>query len=558
MVGIVEDEAGAHVQRHGARAGGRVGRIARMQGEGIETWAWQRTARVCNQGQSSSVTDSRMAHNRASLVAYAHKPMTARSALYPPIEPHRSGQLQVSDRHSLYWEECGNPQGVPVVFLHGGPGGGCSARHRQFFDPSFYRIVLFDQRAAPVVRRRLAKRAKTPPPIWSPTSKPCAPCSASSAGWVFGGSWGSTLALAYGEAHPQRCLGFVLRGIFLARAVEIDWFIHGMRHVFPEAWRQFARMIPEAERDDLLAAYGRRLFDPDPKIHLPHARAWGHYEGSCSNLLPAAAAESAAHMEADAVALGLARLECHYMLHGAFLAEGELLTNLTRIVHLPCAIVQGRYDMVCPIMSADDLQRRWSGCEYVVVPDGGHSAWEPGMTRELGGGGGGLRTHEDADWSDRLAFCRLQARRRSASLVLSKVGGFLGPARVDEHGLPPGATKETTMKVSDILRVKGNALFTISPDATLASAVHSMAAQDIGSLVVMEYGDLAGMLTFREVIQRLHSNDGAVGSITVRSVMDDHPLTCTPQYRRQRSAPHHATNAIRVICRSWTAVRWSA
>ena len=308
--------------------------------------------------------------------------MTARSALYPPIEPHRSGQLQVSDRHSLYWEECGNPQGVPVVFLHGGPGGGCSARHRQFFDPSFYRIVLSDQRGAGRSTPLGETRENTT--AYLVADLEALRTMLGIERWlVFGGSWGSTLALAYGEAHPQRCLGFVLRGIFLARAVEIDWFIHGMRHVFPEAWRQFARMIPEAERDDLLAAYGRRLFDPDPKIHLPHARAWGHYEGSCSNLLPAAAAESAAHMEADAVALGLARLECHYMLHGAFLAEGELLTNLTRIVHLPCAIVQGRYDMVCPIMSADDLQRRWSGCEYVVVPDGGHSAWEPGMTREL-------------------------------------------------------------------------------------------------------------------------------------------------------------------------------
>ena len=307
---------------------------------------------------------------------------TQRYDLYPPIAPRQHGMLAVSDLHSLYWEECGNPRGVPVLFLHGGPGGGCSERHRQFFDPAFYRIVLFDQRGAGRSTPVGEIRENTTMDLVADIERLRQLLGVER--WLlFGGSWGSTLALAYGQAHPQRCLGFVLRGIFLARQREIEWFVHGMGHFFPEAWRQFARMIPEAEQGDLLEAYAARLFHADPKVHLPFARAWGHYEGSCSNLLPAASAATAAHMESDEVALGLARLECHYMRHGAFVAEGALLHGLTSISHLPCTIVQGRYDVVCPIVSADDVQRRWFGCEYIVVPNAGHSAWEPGITAEL-------------------------------------------------------------------------------------------------------------------------------------------------------------------------------
>jgi len=308
--------------------------------------------------------------------------MKPRTELYPPIEPYERGTLIVSEIHKLYWEQSGNPRGVPMLFLHGGPGGGCSPRHRQFFDPAYYRIVLFDQRGAgrstplgeirdnstPVLVRDIEKlREHLGIQRWA----------------VFGGSWGSTLALAYGQTHPERVLGFVLRGIFLGRKREVEWFVNGMGYVFPEAWRQFAGMVPERERGDLLHAYAQRLFDPDPAVHLPFARAWGHYEGSCSNLLPALQAGTAAQMETDAVALGLARLECHYMLHGVFLPEAGLLAGIPKIAHLPCTIVQGRYDMVCPIVSADDLQRRWPGSEYVVVPDAGHSAWEPGCSAEL-------------------------------------------------------------------------------------------------------------------------------------------------------------------------------
>jgi proline iminopeptidase len=308
--------------------------------------------------------------------------MHIRRELFPALEAHKSGKLKVSELHTLWWEESGNPKGVPVLFLHGGPGGGCSPKHRQFFDPAFYRAVLVDQRGAGKSAPLGEVRENTTQELVSDLEKLREHLGIDK--WMlFGGSWGSTLALAYGEAHPNRCLGFVLRGIFLARKNEIDWFVNGMRNIFPEAWRQFARMIPEAEQADLLGAYAQRLFNPDPKIHLPYARAWGHYEGSCSNLLPSAAANTAAHMEADHISLGLARLECHYMVNAAFLSENQLLMDLPRITHLPAVIVQARYDIVCPIASADELQRRWASAEYIVVPDAGHSAWEPGVCTEL-------------------------------------------------------------------------------------------------------------------------------------------------------------------------------
>jgi proline iminopeptidase len=198
---------------------------------------------------------------------------------------------------------------------------------------------------------------------------------------VFGGSWGSTLALAYGQAHPGRCLGFILRGIFLCRPSEIEWFLYGLRNIFPEAWRKFTALLPEAERSDLLDAYYKRLMDPDPVVHLPAARAWGIYEGSCSTLLPSP--DTVAHFSNDVVALGLARMEAHYFRHAIFLPPNSLLDNIGKIRHIPAVIVQGRYDAVCPVVSADDLHHAWPEAEYVIVPDAGHSAWEPGICAEL-------------------------------------------------------------------------------------------------------------------------------------------------------------------------------
>jgi proline iminopeptidase len=198
---------------------------------------------------------------------------------------------------------------------------------------------------------------------------------------VFGGSWGSTLALAYAIAHPQRCIGLVLRGIFLCRKSEIEWFLYGLRNLFPEAWRAFAGAIPPAERNDLLDAYYRRLTDPDPAVHMPAARAWSVYEGSCSTLL--ASPETVAYFASDVVALGLARIEAHYFRNGIFLPEDALLSGVSRLRRIPTVIVQGRYDAVCPIVTADDLHLEWPEAEYIVVPDAGHSAWEPGICAEL-------------------------------------------------------------------------------------------------------------------------------------------------------------------------------
>ena len=307
-------------------------------------------------------------------------PLTRPDPLYPPIEPYATGRLQVDRLHSLYWEACGNPAGPPVVFLHGGPGGGCLPHHRRFFDPAFWQIILFDQRGAgrstPVAeitdnttahliadmeQLRVALRLER---------------------WLlFGGSWGSTLALAYAEAHPERCTGLVLRGIFLARSSELDWFMRGMGTIFPEAARAFVEFLPADERRDLLASYYRRLTDPDPAVHLPAARAWDRYESACSTLLPQQDAQ--ARLENDASTLAIARIEAHYFVHGAFLAPDALLRGLARIRHVPCTIVHGRYDVVCPIVTADALSRAWPEAEYVIVPDAGHSVREPGIAREL-------------------------------------------------------------------------------------------------------------------------------------------------------------------------------
>jgi proline iminopeptidase len=300
--------------------------------------------------------------------------------LYPALVANRSGRLALDALHTMYWEESGNPRGVPAVFLHGGPGGGSSPDHRRFFDPAFYRIIIYDQRGAG-------------------QSTPLGEITDNTTGhlvgdlerlrehlrverWlVFGGSWGSTLALAYAEAHLARVLALVLRGIFLCRPIEIRWFLYQMRFLFPEAWRAFSEFLPEKERGDLLAAYYRRLTDPDPKVHMPAAHAWSRYEGLCSTLLPDP--KLVAHFDEDAVALAIARIEAHYFVHDIFLPDNALLDNIDRIRDIPCAIVQGRYDVVCPIVSADDLHRAWPQAEYVVVPDAGHSAREPGLAREL-------------------------------------------------------------------------------------------------------------------------------------------------------------------------------
>ena len=303
-----------------------------------------------------------------------------RSSLYPEIEPYNAGMLDLDGRHRMYFEESGNTKGAPVLFLHGGPGAGAAAAHRRFFDPAHYRIVIFDQRGAGRSTPLGEITDNTTPLLVADIEKLREHLGIKS--WVvFGGSWGSTLALAYGEFHPERCTGLILRGIFLCRKSEIDWFLYELRNLFPEAWRAFSDPIPAAERGDLLSAYYSRLTNPDPAVHMPAARTWGTYEGSCSTLMPSP--ETVAYFAGDVVSLGLARIEAHYFKHDIFLPENYLLANVDRIRNIPGVIVQGRYDAVCPIVSADDLHRAWPEAEYHIIPDAGHSAWEPGICAAL-------------------------------------------------------------------------------------------------------------------------------------------------------------------------------
>ncbi|PTR04767.1 prolyl aminopeptidase [Nitrosomonas nitrosa] len=303
-----------------------------------------------------------------------------RTELYPAIEPTHHGMLPLDARHTLYWEQSGNANGIPVLFLHGGPGAGSTPNHRRFFDPAYYRIVIYDQRGAGRSTPLGEIQDNTTPHLIQDIETLRQHLGIEQ--WlIFGGSWGSTLALAYGEAHPSRCLGFVLRGIFLCRNSEIDWFLYGLRHFFPEAWHDFVAPLSASERNDILSAYYRRLMDPDPAVHMPAARAWGRYEGSCSTLLPSP--ETVEYFTGDTVALGLARMEAHYFVHGIFLPENALLDNIHTLHDHPAIIVQGRYDAVCPIVSADDLHRAWPRAEYTVIEDAGHSAWEPGIRAAL-------------------------------------------------------------------------------------------------------------------------------------------------------------------------------
>lgn len=306
--------------------------------------------------------------------------MTNRRDLFPPIEPYRTGTLRLDARHTMYWEQSGNPRGVPVLFLHGGPGAGATAVHRRFFDPAYWRIVIFDQRGAGR-STPLGEIADNSPTHLVADIERLRIALGVERWLVFGGSWGSTLALYYAETHPLRCIGLIVRGIFLCRPEEIDWFLYGVSRVFPEAWRAFSQFLPEAERGDILAAYHRRLLDPDPRIHMPAARAWSIYEGACSTLLPNP--ETVAAFGEDRLALGLARIEAHFFSRHLFAGEDDLVARIEPIRQVPGIIVQGRYDMVCPVRSADQLARAWPEAKYVIVPDAGHSAMEPGIREQL-------------------------------------------------------------------------------------------------------------------------------------------------------------------------------
>lgn len=305
-----------------------------------------------------------------------------RRTLYPEIEPYETGMLKVSDLHTLYYEQCGNPNGKPVVFLHGGPGGGVNPNYRRFFDPKAYRIVLFDQRGCGKSTPHAELTDNTTWHLVADIERIREHLGI--ARWqVFGGSWGSTLALAYAQTHPDKVTELVLRGIFMLRRWELEWFYQkGCDALFPDAWESYLAAIPEAERGDMMSAYYRRLTSTDAKVRVEAARAWSVWEAATSHLYqdPSHIASSGE----DEFALAFARIECHYFVHGGFFEhDDQLLRNVDRIRKIPAVIVQGRYDVVCPMRSAWDLHRAWSEADLRVVPDAGHAALEPGIAHEL-------------------------------------------------------------------------------------------------------------------------------------------------------------------------------
>ncbi len=304
----------------------------------------------------------------------------ANEHFYPPLKPFASGRLAVDPPHDLYWEQCGVPHGIPILFLHGGPGAGCSPFDRRFFDPVAFRVVLFDQRGAGRSLPPGELYHNTPDHLVRDIERLRRELGIDT--WhVFGGSWGSTLALHYAERHPDRVRSLVLRGIWLVRAAELRWWLYDLRWVQPELWRAFAEHIPEAERGDLLEAYWRRLSGDDHEAALAAARAWSIYEGASCTLLPNP--EFAGMFAEDAMAWSLARLEAHYFRNNAFIPDTLLLDQVGRIRHIPAFAVHGRYDVVCPVRNLDDLGRAWPELDWEIVPDAGHSSHEPGITREL-------------------------------------------------------------------------------------------------------------------------------------------------------------------------------
>ncbi|MEJ1157017.1 prolyl aminopeptidase [Prosthecomicrobium sp. N25] len=308
--------------------------------------------------------------------------MAERLPLYPPLEPYRTGRIRVSEIHEIYYEECGNPQGKPTLLVHGGPGGGSNPTMRRLHDPAHYRIVLFDQRGCgrstphaelrenttwDLVADMERLRVHLGIPVWQ----------------VVGGSWGSTLALAYAQTHPGRVTELILRGIFTLRRKELHWFYQeGADHIFPDLFAPYRALIPPDERHDMIAAYHRRLVSDDPALRLAAARAWSTWEGGALSLLPDPGRVAA--FAEDSYALAFARIECHYFVNGGFFrSDGQLLEDVDRIRHIPGVIVHGRYDMCTPVFIAFDLADRWPEAELRIVPDAGHAVTEPGIVHEL-------------------------------------------------------------------------------------------------------------------------------------------------------------------------------
>lgn len=307
--------------------------------------------------------------------------MSLSRRLYPPIEPFQTGQLDTGDGHRIYWERCGNPQGTPAVFLHGGPGSGCSPDHRRLFDPARYCVLLFDQRGCGRSTPSAALENNTTWHLVADLERLRALMGVER--WlVFGGSWGSTLALAYAEKHTHRVSAMILRGIFTMRASELSWYYQdGASRLFPDLWEEFVAPIPVEERGDLMAAYRRRLVGDDLAVQRTCARAWSQWEGQTVRLLPNPA--SAAKPVDDTFALAFSRIENHYFVHAGWMEEGQLIREAHRLAGIPGVIVQGRYDVCTPMRTAWDLHRAWPQAAFHCVPDAGHAFNEPGNLTQL-------------------------------------------------------------------------------------------------------------------------------------------------------------------------------
>ena len=304
------------------------------------------------------------------------------TTLFPPIEPYNHGWLSVGDGHEIYYEESGNPSGKPCLFVHGGPGGGASPAARQFFDPDKYRIVLIDQRGCGRSKPHASIEANT---TWHLIND--IELIRETLGidrWlVFGGSWGSTLSLAYAQSHPERVTELVLRGIFLLRAQELQWFYqHGASELYPDAWQHYLAPIPDAERHDLISAFHSRLTSEDPEVRLSAARAWSVWEASTSFLIQNE--DFMAQLDEPEAALAMARIECHYFVNGGFFeSPNQILEAVDKIRHIPCVIVQGRYDVVCPPTTAWDLHEAWPEADFKLIANAGHSAFDPANAAAL-------------------------------------------------------------------------------------------------------------------------------------------------------------------------------
>jgi proline iminopeptidase len=302
--------------------------------------------------------------------------------MYPAITPHSYGYLDTDDGHQVYWELCGNPQGKPVIFLHGGPGGGCSPEHRRLFNPAHYNILLFDQRGCGRSRPHASLENNTTWHLVDDIERLRKEILDVEQILVFGGSWGSTLALAYAQAHPHHVSGLILRGIFTTRKQELQWFYQeGASHLFPDLWEEYLAPIPESERGDLITAYHKRLTGDDADAQLRAAHAWTQWESRTITLRPDPAHQQA-HAE-DHSALAFARIENHYFVNGGFMREGQLLANAHLLHQIPGIIIQGRYDVCTPMQTAWELHKAWPQAQFHIVDDAGHAFDEPGILARL-------------------------------------------------------------------------------------------------------------------------------------------------------------------------------